>query len=83
MDKDLQKTYPYSYNNDLTYLSVPIRSLYLSLPFITLSEEEAKAIAYHDGQYVEDDRSVAKNESALAPLLQYADNWCGSIIEDR
>ncbi|MDR2589820.1 MAG: HD domain-containing protein [Oscillospiraceae bacterium] len=75
-------TYPYSYNKNLTYLSVPIRSLYLALPFIDLTEEEAQAIAYHDGQYVEDNRSVASNERPLTLLLHYADNWCGFVIED-
>ena len=76
-------TYPYSFNNDLTYLSVPVRSLYLALPYIDLSEEEAQAIVYHDGQYVEDNRSVAKNERPLTLLLQYADNWCGFVVEDQ
>jgi len=76
-------TYPYSYNNSLTYLSVPIRSLYLALPYLELSQEEAQAIAYHDGQYVDDNRSVAKSECPLTLLLQYADNWCGFVVEDR
>jgi len=76
-------SYPYSYNQGLTYLSVPIRSLYLALPYISLSEDEAQAIAYHDGQYVEDNRSVAKNERPLTLLLQYADNWCGFVAEER
>jgi len=76
-------TYPYSYNNGLTYLSVPIRSLYLALPYITLTEEETQAIAYHDGQYVDDNKSVAKNEHPLTLLLQYADNWCGFVVEER
>jgi len=76
-------TYPYSYNTDLTYLSVPIRSLYLALPYISLTQEETQAIAYHDGQYVEDNKSVAKNECPLSLLLQYADNWCGFVVEER
>ena len=76
-------TYPYSFNTGLTYLSVPIRSLYLALPFLSLSEEETQAIAYHDGQYVEDNRSAAKNEHPLTLLLQYADNWCGFVVEER
>jgi len=76
-------TYPYSYNTSLTYLSVPIRSLYHALPFLTLTEEETQAIAYHDGQYVDDNRSVAKNEAPLTLLLQYADNWCGFVVEER
>ena len=75
--------YPYSYNTNLTYLSVPIRSLYLTLPYLELSQEEVQAIAYHDGQYVDDNRSVAKNECPLTLLLQYADNWCGFVVEDR
>jgi len=75
-------TYPYRYNTGLTYLSVPVRSLYLALPHITLTEEETQAIVYHDGQYVDDNRSVAKNECPLALLLQYADNWCGFVVED-
>ncbi len=85
---DRQKQYgypawiPYKFNNDLTYLSVPVRSLYLALPHLPLSEEEAQAIVYHDGQYVDDNRSVAKHESPLTLLLQYADNWCGFVVED-
>lgn len=72
---------PYRFNNDLTYLSVPVRSLYLALQYIKLTEEEAQAIVYHDGQYVEDNRSVATNEKPLTLLLQYADNWSGFVIE--
>lgn len=76
-------TIPYHFNNDLVYLSVPVRSLYLALPYIELTEQETQAIVYHDGQYVEDNRSVAANEEKLTLLLQYADNWCGFILEDR
>jgi hypothetical protein len=72
---------PYRFNNDLTYLSVPVRSLYLALPYLPLTQEEAQAIAYHDGQYVDDNRSVAKHERPLTLLLQYADNWCGFVLE--
>ena len=72
---------PYKFNNDLTYLSVPIRSLYLVLPRLTLTEEEVQAIAYHDGQYVDDNRSVAAKEEKLTLLLQYADNWSGFVTE--
>lgn len=46
-----------------------------------LTEEEVQAIVYHDGQYVEDNRSVAAREEKLTLLLQYADNWSGFIVE--
>ena len=62
-------------------LSVPIRSLYLILPYLPLTEEEVQAIAYHDGQYVDDNKSSATKEEPLTLLLQYADTWSGFIIE--
>lgn len=72
---------PYRFNKDLVYMSVPMRSLYLILPRFILSEAEAQAIMYHDGQYVNDNRSVAAKEEPLTLLLQYADNWSGFVRE--
>ena len=72
---------PYKFNSDLIYLSVPIRSLYLIGGRINLTEEEVQAIVYHDGQYVEDNRSVAMREEKLTLLLQHADIWSSRIIE--
>ena len=72
---------PYRFNDELTYLSVPLRSLYLILRLFPLTEEEVQAIAYHDGQYVEDNRSVATHEEKLTLLLQYADSW--SCFDDE
>ena len=74
-------TTPYRFNKDLLYLSVPIRGLYLAASRFPLTEEEVQAIVYHDGQYVEDNRSVAAKEGKLTLLLQYADNWSGFIVE--
>lgn len=75
--------YPYRFNSQLTYLSVPVRSIYLALKYISLTEEEVQAIVYHDGQYVEDNRSCATHEKPLTLLLQYADSWSGFVIEKR
>ena len=72
---------PYRFNKDLLYLSVPIRGLYLVASRFPLTEDEVQAIVYHDGQYVEDNRSVAAREGKLTLLLQYADNWSGFIVE--
>lgn len=72
---------PFRFNQELLYLSVPVRSLALVLPRFPLTQEEVQAIMYHDGQYVEDNRSVAKREHPLTLLLQYADNWCGFVVE--
>lgn len=72
---------PFRFNTELTYLSVPIRSLYLILPYLPLTQEEVQAIAYHDGQYVQENKGVAAKESELTLLLQYADNWSGFAVE--
>ncbi len=72
---------PYLFNKELVYMSVPVRSLYLIGKYFDLTEEEAQAIVYHDGQYVEDNRSVAAREEPLTLLLQYADNWSGFVQE--
>ena len=72
---------PYRMNDKLTYLSVPLRSLYLALPLIHLSESEAQAVMYHDGQYVDDNKSVATKETPLLLLLQYADTWSTFVTE--
>ena len=72
---------PYRMNENLIYLSVPVRSLYLALPYITLSESEVQAVMYHDGQYVDDNKSVATKETPLLLLLQYAYTWSTFVIE--
>ena len=72
---------PYKFNGDLVYLSVPVRSLYLIGGRISLTEEEVQAIIYHDGQYVEDNRSAALREEKLTLLLQHADIWSSRVIE--
>lgn len=50
---------------------------------IELTEEEVQAIVYHDGQYVDDNTSVATREEPLTLLLQYADSWSGFVIEEN
>lgn len=72
---------PYKFNTNLVYLSVPVRSLYLIGDKIHLTEEEAQAIIYHDGQYVDDNKSVATREEKLTLLLQYADTWSTFVLE--
>lgn len=64
----------FHYLNDMTYMSVPLRSLYFILPIFPLTPEETQAIMYHDGQYVDDNKSVATKE---CPLLFFT--VCGYL----
>ena len=72
---------PYTVNKNMTYMSIPLRSLYFILPRFPLNEEETQAIMYHDGQYVDDNKSVATRECPLLFLLQYADTWSTFALE--
>ena len=58
---------PYRMNEELVYMSVPLRSLYLAIPYISLSESEVQAVMYHDGQYVDDNKRCHKGNSPSAP----------------
>jgi hypothetical protein len=65
----------YVVNRELVHLDVATRSLFLVAQHVPLTDEEAQAIRFHDGQYIEENRSVAHRETRLTRLLQYADNW--------
>jgi hypothetical protein len=56
-------------------MGLSLRSLYLVSQYIPLSDAEAQAIAYHDGMYVPEGRSVAHKEEPLLLLLHWADMW--------
>ena len=72
---------PYKHNENLVAMSVPLRSLYLIQPYITLTEQEYQAIAYHDGAYVPAHKDVACKEEALTLLVNYADTWSAFVKE--
>lgn len=71
----------YVINQDIIHMDIATRSLFLVSQHITLTDEEAQAIRYHDGQYIDENKSVAHRETKLTRLLQYADNWSGGVLE--
>jgi hypothetical protein len=72
----------YKVNTELTQMSLAGRSLYLVSKYIPLSDAEAQAILYHDGQYIEDNKSVAHKEEPLTLLTHWADYWTAHIFEE-
>ncbi|MCM8764392.1 MAG: HD domain-containing protein [Candidatus Omnitrophica bacterium] len=65
----------YVYNEQQVEMSSAARSLYLVSKFISLTDEEAQAILYHDGQYILENRPVAHKECHLTLLVTFADTW--------
>ena len=49
--KDGVATGKYSINQELVSMGLALRSLYLVSQYMPLNDEEAQAIAYHDGMY--------------------------------
>ena len=75
---------PYKSNKELVYMGLAPRSLWLISQHITLTEEEAQAILYHDGQYIGANREVAHRECLLTLLITFADTWhCAKEEEGR
>lgn len=68
-------------NEDLVAMGLGVRSLYLCAGALALSDEEAQAICYHDGQYVPDNFTVKNRERPLTLLLHFADMWSSHIQE--
>ena len=72
----------YKTNPEVVTMGLAVRSLYLISQYISLSETEAQAIAYHDGQYIDDNKVVAHKEEPLTLLLHWADYWRAHIYEE-
>jgi len=71
----------YKINPEEVYLGLAARSLYLITKYIPLSDSEAQAILYHDGQYVESNREAAHHEMPLTLLAHFADLWTARVLE--
>jgi len=72
----------YKVNPEVVEMGLAARSLYLVGKYIPLSDAEAQAILYHDGQYIEDNRRVAHKEEPLTLLAHWADYWTAHIYEE-
>lgn len=72
----------YVYNKNQVEMQIANRSLYLVSKYIPLSDEEAQAILYHDGQYIAENRFIAHKECPLTLLLTFADTWTTAVHEE-
>lgn len=72
----------YNINPDEVYMNLAVRSLYIISKYIPLSDAEAQAILYHDGQFIDANTEVAHKEEPLTLLVQFADSWTAHIKEE-
>ena len=79
----LKKGDKFVYNKDQVEMQIANKSLYLVSKYIPLSDEEAQAILYHDGQYIAENRFIAHKECPLTLLLTFADTWTCAVDEEK
>ena len=72
----------YMINPEVVAMGLATRSIYLISQYIPLTDAEAQAITYHDGQYIDDNKVVAHKEEPLTLLVHWADYWTAHIIEE-
>ena len=69
-------------NPEVVSMGLGVRSLYLVAAHFPLTDAEAQAIGYHDGQYIDDNRTIAHDEEPLTLLVHWADYWTAHIYEE-
>ena len=72
----------YKTNLDLPHMGLAARSLYLITKYISLSDAEAQAILYHDGQYIEENKGIRHKEEPLTLIAHWADYWTAHVFEE-
>lgn len=72
---------PFKSNDDLKTLPHEIVSVVEATKFIDLTEEEQRAIAWHNGLYGLFKYDIQGKEDELYMIIHFADMWASRIIE--
>ena len=71
----------YCTNPDLVYIAHEIRSVMIAERYITLSEEEERAILWHNGLYGQFKYDIPGKETPLYMIIHTADMWASRVTE--
>lgn len=77
------KAQPFKTNDDLMTLPHEIVSVIEATKFIDLTEDEQRAIAWHNGLYGTFKYDIQGKETALYMIIHFADMWASRIIETK
>jgi hypothetical protein len=73
---------PYEVNKNIVKLAGGYVSLRIIEQFVPMLEDEAQAIAHHDGLYVPEGRVLQVGDVVpLTKMLHFCDFWCGIFCE--
>ena len=72
---------PYITNTNLVYIPHEVRSVMIAERYIYLSEEEERAILWHNGLYGQFRNDITGKETELYMIIHFADMWASRITE--
>ena len=72
---------PYITNTNLVYIPHEVRSVLIAERYIYLSEEEERAILWHNGLYGQFRNDITGKETELYMIIHFADMWASRITE--
>ena len=76
-------TKPYETNRDLLTLPHEVVSVVEATKFIDLTEDEQRAIAWHNGLYGCFKYDIQGKETPLYMIIHFADMWASRVIESK
>lgn len=74
---------PFKINPDLMTLPHEIVSVIEATKFIDLTEDEQRAIAWHNGLYGLFKYDIQGKETPLYMIIHFADMWCSRVVETK
>ena len=76
-------TKPYETNRDLLTLPHEVVSVVEATKFIDLTEDEQRAIAWHNGLYGCFKYDIQGKETPLYMIIHFADMWASRVVETK
>lgn len=83
LKKGPSETQPFKINEYLMTLPHEIVSIVEATKFIDLTEDEQRAIAWHNGLYGTFKYDIPGKENELYMIIHFADMWASRIIESK
>ena len=74
---------PFKINDNLMTLDHEIVSVIEASRYITLTEDEQRAIAWHNGLYGTFKYYIAGRETPLYMIIHFADMWASRVMESK
>lgn len=83
LKKGRSEAQPYKTNEDLLTLDHEIVSVIEASKYIQLTEDEQRAIAWHNGLYGAFKYQIQGKETPLYMIIHFADMWASRVLESK